>query len=164
MVKMLEYLVEFEPDILRSIFLLSVPTGDPDYFKYEFFFKGNHIIFNCGLYNKKMVLTIDEKLNVQRWNQLTNIDNQMEIYGLLLTQKEKYERTISGSITIDDKTLLSIYLKGFSDELKGVKQCDYKHTLSIRAYTLGQIHAITGDDIRSVDGLTEEEIIKKIKE
>lgn len=60
-----------------------------------------------------------------------------------------------------DKELLEWYIQGFKDELleedRNVpKEFD-------RAYRLGQSHAIIGDDCRSVDYLSNEEILKLIK-
>lgn len=68
----------------------------------------------------------------------------------------------------NDKELLEYYMQGFKDELyvkdclvfNGVNKADKLQKI---AYELGRIHAIIGDDIRSIDYLTEEEILKRIK-
>jgi len=68
----------------------------------------------------------------------------------------------------NDKKLLEYYMQGFRDELY-VKDClvfdgilseDKQQKI---AYELGRTHAIIGDDLRSVDYLTEEEILNRIK-
>lgn len=66
---------------------------------------------------------------------------------------------------ITDKELLQWYSKGFSDELSGsstvIPQNNY---LELRAYEIGANHAFMGDEVRSFDYLTDEEILKIIKE
>ena len=57
---------------------------------------------------------------------------------------------------VSDETLLEFYNKGFSDELKG-------ESLILKAYLRGQLDAIAGDDVPSIDAQTEEDIIKKIR-
>jgi hypothetical protein len=59
----------------------------------------------------------------------------------------------------EDKLLLQVYNQGFSDELNNID--DY--TSIIIAYKLGRLDAQVGDDARSVDYQTDEEIIKRIK-
>ena len=62
--------------------------------------------------------------------------------------------------TETDERLLELYRLGFSDELNGVDQSE-KYSSS--AYSLGQMHAIVGDEITSIDQLTNEEILELIK-
>jgi hypothetical protein len=62
-----------------------------------------------------------------------------------------------------DEELLTCYMKGFKDELYGTSTEVYDVELKNRAYRLGAQHAIIGDDVRSVDYLTNEEILKMIK-
>lgn len=62
-----------------------------------------------------------------------------------------------------DKELLEIYLKGFNDELYEKYFNIYSDSLKARAYELGKDHAIIGDDVRSVDYLSNEEILNLIK-
>lgn len=64
---------------------------------------------------------------------------------------------------VDDKTLIDAYLWGFTDELEGIKSTSIKDPLCIKAYRLGHDHAIIGDDVRSADYLTTEEILNMIK-
>lgn len=62
-----------------------------------------------------------------------------------------------------DKILLEVYMRGFTNELNGVsKNYKYNHLL-LKAYNLGRQDAIVGDDVKSVDYLTNEEILKRIQ-
>lgn len=61
------------------------------------------------------------------------------------------------------QNLLDIYLSGFSDELDGNYNNTYKKdSLEYKAYLIGSTHAIVGDDVSSMDLLTDEEILKII--
>lgn len=65
-----------------------------------------------------------------------------------------------------DKELLEIYMQGFNDELDRKEDIKFYITDSpykSSAYKLGKWHATIGDDIRSVDYLSNEEILKMIK-
>jgi hypothetical protein len=62
-----------------------------------------------------------------------------------------------------DKILLDIYMEGFSDELDGKKERNYKAHYEMRAYNLGRLDALVGDDCRSVDYQSNEQILEKIK-
>lgn len=62
-----------------------------------------------------------------------------------------------------DKILLDIYMQGFKDELYGKQERNYKAHYEFRAYNLGRLDALVGDDCRSVDYQTEEQILEKIK-
>lgn len=67
---------------------------------------------------------------------------------------------------ITDERLLLLYLKGFRDELRG-KYTDYwalDDDLEIKAYNMGCDHAHIGDDVSSVDDLSDEVIVKMIRE
>lgn len=65
---------------------------------------------------------------------------------------------------VTDKTLMEIYLLGFEQELQGVFKNEYeKDSLESRAYEIGSLHAIVGDDVSSIDYLSNEEILKKIR-
>jgi hypothetical protein len=59
-----------------------------------------------------------------------------------------------------DKLLLQVYMEGFSDELDNIDN----YTAITIAYKLGRLDAQVGDDVRSVDYQTDEEIIKRIKD
>lgn len=65
------------------------------------------------------------------------------------------------------KKLLEVYMLGFNNELDGIFnafQSKDKNSLEYKAYQLGGLHAIVGDDIRSFDYLRDEEILKMIRE
>ena len=64
---------------------------------------------------------------------------------------------------ISDQNLLDWYMKGFKDELNGSSSVISDHELENKAYRLGALHALVGDDVRSVDYLPKEEILKEIK-
>ena len=65
---------------------------------------------------------------------------------------------------ITDKSLLEWYMKGFNDELGGTSSTVSDNEIENRAYGLGALHAIVGDDVRSFDNLSDEETLKLIKE
>ena len=58
-----------------------------------------------------------------------------------------------------DKLLLEAYKQGFYDGLNNVD--DY--LILVLAYNSGQLDAQVGDDVRSVDYQTDEEILERIK-
>jgi hypothetical protein len=63
-----------------------------------------------------------------------------------------------------DDVLIEIYLEGFDDELNGsVERDDFEDEYSNRAYALGRINAIVGDDISSIDLKGRKEILRDIK-
>ena len=64
---------------------------------------------------------------------------------------------------IRDASLIKCYHKGFSDELDGSSSIVSDDDVENNAYKLGALHAIVGDDVRSVDYLSDEEILKLIK-
>ena len=60
-------------------------------------------------------------------------------------------------------SVLVIYSQGFTDELDGVFKDRYKKgSVESIAYNMGGAHAIVGDDISSIDLMTEEEIYAEI--
>ncbi len=65
----------------------------------------------------------------------------------------------------DNLLLLEYYMLGFRDELYGSSTIidDINNPLHLKAYNLGVFHAITGDDQTSLDYLTDEEILERIK-
>ena len=65
---------------------------------------------------------------------------------------------------ISDKEILEVYMKGFNDELKGIKVSLYKDKLKQIAYSLGADQAVLGDDLPSSDySQTDDVILEKIK-
>ena len=55
--------------------------------------------------------------------------------------------------------LLEVYKLGFDDELNNVS----RKSLLIAAYERGKLDALVGDDVRSVDYQSDEEILKGLK-
>jgi hypothetical protein len=64
---------------------------------------------------------------------------------------------------VDDKILLETYMWGFNDELDGRVKMWNINPLLLRAYELGRQDAIIGDDVRSVDYQSNEEILNRIR-
>ena len=62
----------------------------------------------------------------------------------------------------NNEILLLYYNKGFHDELHGTSTVMPDDELVKKAYAIGAAHALIGDDVRSVDYLTNEEILKLI--
>lgn len=60
------------------------------------------------------------------------------------------------------KLLIETYMCGFNDELHGRTKIWNPNPLLLRAYNLGRQDAIIGDDVRSVDYKTNEEIFNNI--
>ena len=63
----------------------------------------------------------------------------------------------------EDDNLLDWYMKGFDDELRGTSTVESENKIEMIAYRLGSQHAIIGDDVSSIDNLSNEEIISMIK-
>lgn len=63
---------------------------------------------------------------------------------------------------MNDEDILKWYMKGFHDELYGTTSA-IDDDILLSAYKLGSLHAIIGDDVRDVDYLTKDEILKMIK-
>ncbi len=65
-----------------------------------------------------------------------------------------------------DKELLDVYMLGFEHELDGKEDIKFYITDSpykSPAYKLGRLHSALGDDCRSFDYLSGDEILKIIK-
>ncbi len=62
-----------------------------------------------------------------------------------------------------DQQLLSWYKIGFERHLWGRKQIRSENALENVAYDLGALHAEVGDDVRSVDYLSDKEILALIR-
>jgi hypothetical protein len=63
-----------------------------------------------------------------------------------------------------DDNLLDWYMKGFDDELRGSSTVESDNEIDMIAYNLGAQHAIIGDDVSSIDNLSNEEIIGMIED
>ena len=66
-------------------------------------------------------------------------------------------------MTTDDN-IYKWYMRGFEDELQGSTMFLSGQQLELKAYKMGCMHAIVGDDVRSVDYLSKKQIIKMVKE
>jgi hypothetical protein len=64
---------------------------------------------------------------------------------------------------VTDKELLKHYMKGFNDELRGTSSIESDNELENKAYRIGALDAIVGDDVSSVDLKTNEEVIRQIR-
>ena len=65
---------------------------------------------------------------------------------------------------MNDENILKIYMEGFNDELwSRVDQRKINCNLDGRAYLLGASDALLGDDVRSIDYQSDEEILKRIR-
>ena len=63
-----------------------------------------------------------------------------------------------------ENELKKIYMKGFNDELDGIKPIDwFKTEIEKKAYFVGRADAIIGDDVPSHDYRSWEETLKEIK-
>jgi hypothetical protein len=67
-------------------------------------------------------------------------------------------------MTQQDKELLKWYYLGFHHELGRKTKTTPEDPILNVAYRLGTVHAIIGDDIPSIDYLTDKETIQLIKE
>lgn len=66
---------------------------------------------------------------------------------------------------VSDKELLEHYKRGWNDELDGKVNIDNQdQSIENLAYQFGIMDAYYGDELRSIDNQTEEQIITKIKE
>ena len=64
---------------------------------------------------------------------------------------------------IEDRKLLVVYMRGFNDELGSKEVSEQPNSLSTKAYGLGRIDALIGDDVRSSDRKTDDDILNIIK-
>ena len=58
--------------------------------------------------------------------------------------------------------LLYYYFRGWKDELYGSSSVVPEDVLITKAYHMGANHSVLGDEVRSVDYLSDEEILKQI--
>jgi hypothetical protein len=64
---------------------------------------------------------------------------------------------------VTDKSLLEWYVKGFKDELNGTSSVESENRIENRAYMIGALDAVCGDDVTSIDRKSDEEILTLIK-
>jgi hypothetical protein len=77
--------------------------------------------------------------------------------------KERLLESIEQANSVSDEELLGCYMHGFMDELDNNLNYDFDSPIKNRAYNIGKSHALIGDDVRSVDYLSNDEIIKQIR-
>jgi hypothetical protein len=63
---------------------------------------------------------------------------------------------------MDKEKVMSFYFMGFTDELEGRVRKVPEGVANI-SYNLGRAHALQGNDAKSIDFLTEEDIVKMVK-
>jgi len=66
-------------------------------------------------------------------------------------------------MNITDEQLLAVYMKGFTDSLHDVFPQHLNTSLEQKAYQLGRIDALIGEEIESHDYQTNEEILSQIR-
>lgn len=77
--------------------------------------------------------------------------------------KERLLESIEHANSVSDEELLGCYMHGFMDELDNNLDYNFDSQIKNRAYNIGKSHALIGDDVRSVDYLSNDEIIKQIR-
>lgn len=106
-------------------------------------------IFNVSLWTAKILCNMAVKDG--KFIKKTEIVNSKEITYYQLNNEIN-----------EDKNLLHYYMLGFNDELNGTSTIMLDDELENKAYNLGSLHALVGDDCKSIDSLTNEEILKTI--
>jgi hypothetical protein len=66
------------------------------------------------------------------------------------------------TMNIKETELLYYYFRGWKDELYGTTSTVPEDLLITKAYNMGANHAILGDEVKSADYLSDEEILKMI--
>ena len=77
--------------------------------------------------------------------------------------KERLLESIEQANSVSDEELMGCYMHGFMDELDNNPDYDFGSPIKNRAYYMGRGHALVGDDCRSVDYLSNQEIINMIR-
>ncbi len=84
----------------------------------------------------------------------------------LMSSEENSKRlleSIEQANSVSDEELLGCYMHGFDDELDNELEQKFDNPLMNKAYNMGRLHALVGDDCRSVDYLSNQEIINRIR-
>lgn len=98
------------------------------------------------------------------WCQETNRSGGVVLSSSLREFFDWHEKKQKDLISQDSTLLLLVYRSGFNDELEGKTKKQFKKPILNRAYNLGCMDAIVGDDVRSVDYQSDEEILKTIRQ
>jgi hypothetical protein len=77
--------------------------------------------------------------------------------------KERLLESIEQANYVSDEELLGCYMHGFMDELDNNLDYEFDSPIKNKAYNIGRAHAFIGDDVRSVDYLSNQEIINRIR-
>jgi hypothetical protein len=77
--------------------------------------------------------------------------------------KERLLESIERVDSVSDEYLLGVYMFGFNDELNNSHDRGFESLLEKRAYNLGRLDALVGDDVSSVDYKSNSEIVNKIR-
>jgi len=77
--------------------------------------------------------------------------------------KERLLDSIEQANSVSDEELLGYFMQGFEDELYGLDEKTYDTPLKQRAYNLGRLDAIAGDDMPSLDYKCNQDIINQIR-
>jgi hypothetical protein len=81
-------------------------------------------------------------------------------------QKQKEEKAVSGLQRIKlqyHDELIDVYNLGFNDGLKNIlSEVKFQNKYIKRSYNLGREHALIGDEVSSIDRLSNDEIIDMI--
>lgn len=63
---------------------------------------------------------------------------------------------------MSDKRILQVYMIGWTDELNG-RITIQSESILIKAYNLGRLDALVGDECEAIDNKTNKEILEQIK-
>jgi hypothetical protein len=77
--------------------------------------------------------------------------------------KQRLLESIDQANYVSDEELFGCYMHGFMDELDNNSDYEFDLPIKNRAYNLGRGDGLIGDDVRSVDYQTNEEILKRIR-
>ena len=78
-------------------------------------------------------------------------------------QNQPLQQPLVGG-SLPDEKLFEYYKMGWDDCADNNKQKEFEDKLLQRAYTIGWLDFIAGDDVSSVDMQTEQDILKHIKQ
>ena len=84
----------------------------------------------------------------------------------LMSSEENRKRlleSIEQANAVSDEELLGCYMHGFMDELDNNDNYVFDLPIKNRAYNIGRSHAFLGDDCRSVNYLSNQEIINLLR-
>lgn len=77
--------------------------------------------------------------------------------------KERLFESIKQANSVSDEELLGYFMQGFEDELYSLDEKSYDTPIKQRAYNLGRLDAVAGDDMPSIDYKSNQDIINQIR-